>query len=590
MAKKKYDFGGYATRINLLCSDGRTIRQDAFKHNDGKQVPLVWNHDHSGPENILGHAILEHRADGLYAYCMFNDSEAGKNTKVLVEHGDITDLSIHANQLKQKGKDVLHGDVKEVSVVLAGANPGAFIDNLEIMHGDAYVPDESDAVIYTSNEDAISLTDVEFEHADKPAAKNDKPAAGKEPTIEEVYNTLNDDQKTLVHAMIAMAVGDDEEDPNMNHSDEGGKTMKRNVFEGKDNDQNKGTTLTHAQISAIFSDAQEAGSFKKTLLEHAATYGIEDIDILFPDAKTITNTPDFIKRRTQWVDGVISGTHHTPFSRIKSTAADITADAARAKGYVKGTLKKEEVITLLKRTTGPTTIYKKQKLDRDDILDITDFDVVAWLKAEMRLMLDEELARAILVGDGRTAASEDKIKDPAGAADGNGIRSIYLDNDMYAHHIEIPTDATVDEEMEAIVRAMEVYEGSGGPTFYTTQGKLNDMLLQKDTLGYRIYKTETEVAAALGVSKIEKVPVMKGLVRTLDDTLPTERDVELVGIIVNLQDYSLGADKGGQVSMFDDFDIDYNQQKYLIETRCSGALKSPKTALVIEKVKTVAVG
>lgn len=572
---KKFDFSGYATKIDLKCSDGRIIRKDAFKHHDGQTVPLVWQHVHNDPSNVLGHAVLENREDGVYAYCKFNDTDAGKNTKKLVEHGDISALSIHANQLKQKGNDVLHGMIREVSLVLAGANPGALIDNLSIQHGDGtYETDDTEAIIYTGEK--LSLTELDH-------------AAGSDKTVKDVFDTLNEEQKEVVYAMIAHALenGDDSmsqgaedvedleetkgDKKNIEHSDKGGKIMKKNVFDKKDEVEEK-KTLTHSQIQTIFSDAQKCGSLKEAMLSHIQTYGIENIDYLFPDAKTVTPTPDFISRDMGWVPGVIGGTTHTPFSRIKSTAADITADEARALGYVKGSLKKEEVISLLKRITTPTTVYKKQKLDRDDIVDITDLDVVSWLKAEMRMMLDEELARAVLVGDGRDVESEDKINE-------ENIRPIYKDEDMYSHKVALASDLTVDEMIDEIIRARVNYKGSGNPAFYTTPTMLTNMLLVKDQMGRRLYNTESELASALRVSKIVEVPVMEGQSREDDN----QDLLDLVGIIVNLKDYVMGADKGGSINMFDDFDIDYNQYKYLIETRCSGALIHPKSALVIEK-------
>jgi hypothetical protein len=425
--KKTFDFSGYATKVDLKCGDGRVIRKDAFKHHDGQKVPLVWQHIHNDPTNILGHAVLENRDDGVYAYCKFNDTDAGKNAKIFVEHGDITALSIHANQLKQKGNDVLHGMIREVSLVLAGANPGAFIDNLSIKHGDgSYETDVTEAIIFSGEK--ISLTDLE--HADT--------KDGGEKTVKDIFDTFNDEQKDVVYAMISQALEhgdtdgeedekekeeekketedekDDSKNKKMEHSDKGGNVMKKNVFDKKgDEDEKKvnKASLTHAQVQTILADAQKCGSLRESFLSHTQTYGIENIDFLFPDAKTVTPTPDFIKREMGWVPAVINGTTHTPFSRIKSTAADVTAEDARAKGYVKGSLKKEEVIRLLKRSTTPTTIYKKQKLDRDDIIDITDLDIVSWLKSEMRMMLDEELARAVLVGDGRAVESEDKINE-----------------------------------------------------------------------------------------------------------------------------------------------------------------------------------
>lgn len=559
----KFDFSGYATKNNIQCSDGRVICKDAFKHNDGATVPLVWQHSHNDPSNVLGHALLENRADGVYAYCKFNSSEAASNAKLLVEHGDITALSIYANQLKQNGNSVLHGAIKEVSLVLAGANPGALIDNLAIQHSDGeYATIDSEAIIYSGEE--ISMN-KEMEHADT--------AQASDTTVKDVFESFTDEQKDVVYYMIGAALeemGGEEDDAE--HSDLGGdENMKKNVFEGSAT--NNGPTLSHADIQAIMADAQKCGSLKEAVLAHAGTYGIDNIDYLFPDAKSVMATPDFIKRDMEWVSGVISGTKHTPFARIKSMAADITPDAARAKGYVTGAEKTEEVFALLKRVTYPTTIYKKQKLDRDDIIDITDMDVVAWLKAEMRMMLDEELARAVLVGDGRDVASPDKIDEAC-------IRPIYKDEALYAHKVELASTKTTLEIIEDIMRARENYKGSGNPAFYTTTATLNDMLLVKDKQDRRLYNTEAELASALRVSRIVEVPVLSGINRVDgDDTL------DLVGIIVNLNDYVLGADKGGQISMFDDFDIDFNQYKYLMETRCSGALVHPKSALVIEKVR-----
>lgn len=566
-----YHFSGYATKNDLECSDGRTIRHNAFKDNDGQIVPLVWQHSHDNPENVLGHALLENREDGVYTYCKFNDTDAGKNAKMLVQHGDITSLSIYANKLVQKGVEVVHGMIREVSLVLSGANPGALIDNFSIAHSTgAYKNMEEEAIIYTGEE----ITNQELEHATD--------SQNESKTVQDVFDTLNEEQKNVVYAMIAeVASGQmehaDEDDTDLEHSNfEGGQDdMKKNIFENED--VQTSPILSHAQIQDIMTDAVKCGSLKEAVLHHAGTYGIDDIEFLFPDAKTITNSPDFIARRMEWVQGVISGTHHTPFSRIKTVHADITADEARALGYVKGNLKKEEVIKLLKRVTTPTTIYKKQKLDRDDIIDITDLDVVAWLKAEMRVMLDEELARAVLVGDGREVGSDDKINE-------DHIRPIYKDDDMYSHKIKLEEADTTEEAIEAIIRSREHYKGSGAPTMYTTTAFLTDMILMKDKMGRRMYATQAELAAALRVSSIIEVPVMEGISREGEEGLST---LELKCILVNLKDYVMGADKGGQVNMFDDFDIDYNQHKYLIETRCSGALKTPKSAIVIEQEKAI---
>ena len=567
MGVKNPDFSGYVTKNDLKCTDGRIIRKDAFKHCDGKIVPLVWQHMHTDPDNVLGRIRLENRNDGVYGYGYFNNTPKAKNAKELVQHEDITSMSIWANELSQNGSDVLHGDIKEVRLVLAGANPGARIDNIAIAHADGSE--------YIDDTEAIISSGLNFDTEDE--EKNDKieHAEGEE-TLGDVFNTLTDKQKETIYAMIAQ-VASGEGIEQSDDLEEGGNYMKHNVFEGTDRVEGENRpVLTHSQIKEIFEDAQRCGSLKESVLAHVQSYGIENIDYLFPDAKTVTQTPDFIKRNTEWVQRVLNGAKHSPFSRIKSTAADITADKARAKGYVKGNLKKEEVIKLLKRITTPTTIYKKQKLDRDDIIDITDFNVVTWLKSEMRLMLNEELARAVLVGDGREAEDEDKINE-------ENIRPIWTDNDMYAIHVII--DSTVDNEgeMEAILRAMDDYEGTGSPVLFTTQSKLTDYLLLKDKVGRRYYTTKAEVAAALGVSDIVTVPVMKGLSRTLSDETT---NVDLLGIIVNMGDYNIGADKGGELSMFDDFDIDYNQYKYLMETRCSGALIHPHSAVVVEKKKS----
>jgi len=558
---KTFDFSGWATRNNLKCSDGRTIMKDAFKHNNGQTVPLVWNHQHNDPLNVLGHALLENRDEGVYAYCKFNETESGKNAKLLVEHGDVSSLSIYANQLKQNGSNVIHGAIREVSLVLAGANPGAFIDAV-IRHGE--ISDE-EAIIYTGKN--ISLF-----HADE---KKDEPVDEKsedEETVADVFNTLTEKQKTVVYAMIGQALEEKEEseDNNDNNDSKGGnKTMKHNVFDKEDA---KKDVLSHSDLEAIFADAKRYGSLKDSVLAH----GIEQIDYLFPDAKNVTDIPQFIQRDMGWVQKVMNSVHHTPFSRIKSVLADITEDDARAKGYIKGNLKKDEVFTLLKRTTTPITIYKKQKLDRDDVVDITDFDVVAWLKSEMRVMLDEEIARAALVGDGRLSSSDDKINE-------QNIRPIWKDDDLYTIKapVTVAANATADEKAKAFIRAAiksrKNYKGSGEPTLYTTEDVLTDCLLMEDTTGRIIYDSVTKLATALRVKEIVTVPVMENLSRVDNGTTYT-----LMGIIVNLTDYNIGADKGGAVNMFDDFDIDYNAQKYLIETRCSGALIKPYSAIALE--------
>ena len=570
---ERFDFSGWATRNNLKCSDGRTIRKDAFKDNNGQKVPLVWNHQHNEPFNVLGHALLENREEGVYAYCAFNDTEAGQNAKRLVEHGDVSALSIYANQLKQHGGDVIHGSIREVSLVLAGANPGAFIDSI-ICHGEE---SEEEAIIYTGE-------DIYLSHADNEEMKEEKPMEDTKKvennsdnkTVKDVFDTLTEEQKTVVYALIGQALEDagktDEND------DEEDNNMKHNVFD--QDEMMQGNVLSHSDMEEIFSDAKRTGSLKESFLAHAeGTYGIDAIDTLFPEPKSMNTPPEFIKRDTNWVAGVINGVHHTPFSRIKSMFANITEDEARAKGYIKGKLKKEEVFTLLKRTTTPTTIYKKQKLDRDDIIDITDFDVVAWIKSEMRMMLDEEIARAILVGDGRLTSDDDHINE-------TNIRPIWKDDDLYTIKTKITVDAsaTDDDKAKAVIKAAvksrKNYKGSGNPVLYTTEDFLTNCLLLEDTQGYRLYKSEQDVATAMRVSRIVTVPVMENLTRT--DSESKERT--LIGIIVNLNDYNVGADKGGAVNMFDDFDIDYNQQKYLMETRCSGALIKPYSAIALEMV------
>jgi HK97 family phage prohead protease len=578
---ERFDFSGWATKANLKCSDGRTIMKDAFKHNDGQTVPLVWNHQHNDPNEVLGHALLENRDEGVYAYCTFNDTESGKTAKLLVQHGDVNALSIYANQLKQKMSNVLHGNIREVSLVLAGANPGASIDSI-IMHGEE---SDEEAIIYTGEEITLAhssdnSTDAKDSEGtkkeDNKMADDIKKTDGEE-TVADVFNTLSEKQKTVVYAMIGQALedagvtDDDDEDyeDEMGHS-EGDDYMKRNVF---DNDEQQDDVLSHAAMETIIGDAKRFGSLKESFLAHADEYGIEQIDYLFPEAKTLNNPPEFIKRDTGWVSTVMGAVHHTPFSRIKSVFANITEDEARAKGYIKGNLKKEEVFSLLKRTTTPTTIYKKQKLDRDDVIDITDFDVVAWLKSEMRIMLDEEIARAILIGDGRLSSSDDKINE-------TNIRPVVSDAELYTirQKVSVAANATDDDKAKAMiksaVKARKNYKGSGNPTFFTTEDWLTNALLLEDAQGHRLYKNDSEVAAAMRVSKIVTVPVMEGV--------KGPEGGDLIGIIVNLADYNVGADKGGAVNMFDDFDIDYNQQKYLIETRCSGALIKPYSAIELE--------
>ena len=578
----EYDFSGWATRNNVRCSDGRTILKDAFKHNDGQTVPLVWNHDHNDPLNVLGHALLENRDEGVYAYCTFNDTDAGRNAKALVEHGDVTALSIYANQLKQQGPNVLHGAIREVSLVLAGANPGAFIDSI-IRHGEE---SDEEAIIYTGEELVLEHsqhTIVNDKNLDAikdnfTPPSGDKKDEKSEKTVKDVFDTLNEEQKTVVYALIGQAL--DDSNQNENNEKEGNDNMKHNVF---DQDQKeKENVLTHADMETIISEGKRYGSLKDSFLAHTAQYGIDHIDYLFPDAKNVTNQPDFIKRDDSYVQKVLRGVHHTPFSRIKSTHANITADEARAKGYIKGHLKKEEVFTLLKRTTTPTTIYKKQKMDRDDIIDITDFDVVAYIKAEMRMMLDEEIARAILVGDGRSTSSDDKIPE-------TNIRPIAKDEDLYTIKapVAVAKDATEDAIAKAFIRTViktrKEYKGSGSPTLFTTEDMLTNCLLLEDNNGRIIYDSVDKLATTLRVKEIVPVEVMEGVTRTAG-----AKNLPLMAILVNLNDYYVGADKGGAINMFDDFDIDYNQEKYLIETRISGALVKPYSAIAFELDKAQA--
>lgn len=574
-----FDFCGWATRNDLKCSDGRVIRRDAFKHNDGQQVPLVWSHQHSDVNDVLGHALLENRDEGVYAYCKFNDTESGRTAKLLVQHGDVNALSIYANQLQQQGPNVMHGNIRELSLVLAGANPGAFIESI-IKHGEE---SEEEGIIYTGEKLTLAHAEESAEKKEEPKEEK-KDDSEKEKTIGDVLNTLTEEQKTAVYAIVGQAVQHGDENSE-NDEDEEETTMKHNLFD-KDTQQQEENVISHDDMQAIIADAKRYGSMKDSFLAHSTeieyapksgTYGINTPDYLFPEARNLNTPPEFIKREMGWVQKVMGGVHHSPFSRIKSMFADITEDDARAKGYIKGKLKKEEVFGLLKRTTTPTTIYKKQKMDRDDVIDITDFDVIAWLKSEMRMMLDEEIARAILVGDGRSSSSDDKINEM-------NIRPIWKDDDLFTikSTIEVDAAANADQRAKAFIRACiksrKNYKGSGTPTLFTTDDVLTDCLLLEDANGRVIYDTEEKLRTALRVSSIVTVPVMENLKR--DDG--EGNNLDLMGIIVNLADYNVGADKGGAVNMFDDFDIDYNQQKYLIETRCSGALIKPFSAIVLE--------
>ena len=561
----KYDFSGWATKNDLRCSDGRTIRRNAFAGDDGRTVPLVWQHSHNNPENVLGHALLQNKDEGVYAYCTFNNTDTARHAKELIRHGDICALSIYANGLKQDHGDVLHGSIKEVSLVLAGANPGALIDYMDIQHGEDAA---TEARIYTN-------MDISLEHADEQPEEGEKKMAdsNNEKTVKDIFNTLNEEQKDVVYYLVGQAMdskGEGGADDNKEDSE-----VKHNVFE---NDTLK-NTLTHAEFVEILGDGKRCGSLKEAALAH----GIEDVGMLFPEPHNLNTPPEFIKRKDDWVAKVMNAVHHTPFSRVKSMFADLTEDEARAKGYIKGKFKKEEVFSLLKRTTDPTTIYKKQKMDRDDVVDITDFDVIAWLKTEMRMMLEEECARAILTGDGRLSSSDDKIAE-------DHIRPVWTDSDLFTIKVPVTVAQNASDSdrakatIRAIIKSRKNYRGSGDPTFYTTEDVVTDMLLMEDTTGRVIYDTMEKLKTVLRVKDIVTVPTMEGLSREVNNNGKVEMH-NLLGLIVNLNDYNVGADKGGSVRMFDDFDIDFNAMKYLIETRCSGALIKPYSAMAIEFVE-----
>ena len=579
--EKNYDFSGWATKNDILCSDGRTIKKNAFKDDDGKKVPLVWMHDHGNPENVLGHAFLVNKDEGVYCYGKFNDTPEGEHAKSLVKNGDISSLSIYANHLKHDSrKNVMHGSIKEVSLVLAGANEGAVIDNVVLEHSDGWEELEDEANIYFGD-NLIDKVDVVLKHADEKSREKET-EMDEEKTIGDVISTMNDEQKQAMYVLIGEALNEDDDDDEdededydadeeMSHSDDEGETlMKHNVFDNEYS-YDDGEVLTHADMQEIFKEAKRQGSLKAAVEDYAMShadgdYGIKDIDTLFPDARNLTNSPEFIKRETGWVAGFMNATKKTPFSRIKSTFANITEDEARAKGYIKGKQKKEEVFPVLKRTTSPTTVYKKQKLDRNDIIDITDFDVVAYIKQEMRIMYDEEIARAALLGDGRTPGTDDKI-------DENCIRPIIKDDKFYTVPVYVGTTVTdYNELIKQIIRARKEYKGSGNPTFYTTEDVLTEMLLLEDKTGRTLYETVDKLCTKLRVSKIETVEAMEA-----------DAYKDYIGVIVNPVDYTFGADKGGEMSFFSDFDIDYNQEKYLYEGRCSGALTKYHAALSIIK-------
>lgn len=626
MGERKPDFSGWATKAGLKCTDGRTIMKDAFAHQDKMTVPLVWQHGHSDPENVLGYAILEHRDEGVYCHGYFNDTAKGQSTKQLVQHGDVTFLSIYANQLVERAKNVFHGAIREVSLVLAGANPGARIDSVAIEHGDGSETILDDEATITTGIEIESLSHSDSESVDVVHADGNQNGGE---TVQDVYNSFSEKQKEVVHFMIGAALeaadtggsaqhsADSDESTTTENGDngteEGSTETTSEESEGETTDQNSETAgstdnnndegdletqegsdnmthrnafdgngasgdgidrshaLTHDQLKSIVATAQSnGGHFKDALLAHAEEYGITDINLLFPDAKALTQTPEFISRRMEWVAAVLGGTKHSPFAKVKTLHADITEPEARAKGYIKGNRKKEEVFKLLKRTTGPTTIYKKQKLDRDDLLDITDMDVVNWLKAEMRLMIEEELARAILVGDGRSALDEDKVKDPEGALDGNGIRSILHDDDLYAIKRELAANVSPKDAVKGLIRARSKYRGSGQPTLFISDNFLTDIMLEEDKFGRALYATTQDLADKLRVKDIVGIDLF-------------DEHPGLVAIMVSLQDYTIGSNRGGELTSFEDFDIDFNQHKYLQETRLSGGLTKPFSAIVVTR-------
>lgn len=593
---KDYDFGGWATKNNIKCSDGRTILKDAFKQNDGQKVPLVWNHQHNDPSEVLGHALLENRDEGVYAYCKFNDTESGRTAKSLVANGDVDKLSIYANKLKTHMNNVMHGCIREVSLVLAGANPGAFIDTV-ISHGED-AESEEEGVIYTdehiemlqhSDEDDKNKNEkgeTNMEEDQKEIEHNDE-----EKTIEEIFNTLNEEQKQAVYAIVGQALekGDEPNDDegseeDQKNNDEGEENMKHNVFDN-DNDNNE-EVLQHSEILAsAIADAKRVGSLRESVIEHAAINNITDIGKLFPDATALNKEPIMIEKDQTWVGKIINTIKHTPFSRVKVTIGKMTEPQARAKGYIKGNKKVNIQMAALNRVVTPTTVYIKNEIDRDDVIDITDFDVVAWQKREMRKELDKELALAALLGDGRDISDSDKINE-------QNIIPIVKDVDTFTikytitegkDYKQVGNSASENDSftkgiIRAAIRSRKEYKGSGSPTFFTTEDYLTDMLLLEDQNGRRIYESLAQLALALRVKEIVTIPEME-----------QEAYSDIVGVIVNMADYTMGADKGGSVNMFDDFDIDYNQMKYLMETRCSGALTVPYSAIVLKKTAGEAV-
>ena len=586
----KFDFSGWATKNDLTCSDGRTIKHNAFKENDGQRVPLVWQHGHNAVDNVLGHALLENRDEGVYAYCAFNDTPGAENAKELVKHGDVKALSIYANRLDQRGADVIHGNIVEVSMVLSGANPGALIDNVALEHSDgSWTESEDEAVIYSgltlSHDSGETTEDTESMDEDEVYDEDDL-------TVADVLETLDDDQRLAVAALIEEISGDvdsededfdeDEEfdedyddedyDEDAEHGDFGGDTlMHSNIFEG-DARRNVGPHLSHADEEQIFAEARQPGMTLRTaVLAHAADYGIKNPELLFPDATNLDPEPQRIMRENSWVSKVLQGAKHSPFSRVKTQWSNLTADDLRAKGYVKASRKKDVVYEVANRKTEPTTVYNKTKIDRDDVLDITTFNVVAWMQQNLRLALEEELARAVLIGDGREVSNPDKIKE-------SNIRPIWKDDELFSHKVLIDKDAKTEDIIDVVRRSRKFYKGSGMPVLFTTNAFVCDMLEIKDINKRYIYETKQAVANALNVADVIEVEVMEGAKREVGG-----KTQNLLGIIVNMQDYTLGADKGGETSFFEQFDIDFNQQKYLLEARCSGSLTKYKSAIVIEK-------
>ena len=584
----KFDFSGWATKNDLTCSDGRTIKHNAFKENDGQRVPLVWQHGHNAVDNVLGHALLENRNEGVYAYCAFNDTPGAENAKELVKHGDVKALSIYANRLDQRGADVIHGNIVEVSMVLSGANPGALIDNVALEHSDgSWTESEDEAVIYSgltlSHDSGETTEDTESMDEDEVYDEDDL-------TVADVLETLDDDQRLAVAALIEEISGDvdsdedfdeDEEfdedydedyDEDAEHGDSGGDTlMHSNIFEG-DARALMGPHLSHADEELIFAEARQPGmTLRSAVLAHAADYGIKNPELLFPDATNLDPEPQRIMRENSWVAKVLQGSKHTPFSRVKTQWSNLTADDLRAKGYVKASRKKDTVYEVANRKTEPTTVYNKTKIDRDDVLDITTFNVVAWMQQNLRFALEEELARAVLIGDGREVSNPDKIKE-------SNIRPIWKDDELFSHKVLIDKDAKTEDIIDVVRRSRKFYKGSGMPVLFTTNAFVCDMLEIKDINKRYIYETKQAVANALNVSDVIEVEVMEGAKREVGG-----KTQNLLGIIVNMQDYTLGADKGGETSFFEQFDIDFNQQKYLLEARCSGSLTKYKSAIVIEK-------